>query len=194
MNLKKLYRFCLLCGLLPMTIGAAVFAAWYFTRSWFLVAAGIYTVYSGVVCVIAGLVSLLVYEYKCLKAGNKSDARKGAFPLIVLLLNFPLAVLIVSVSLNLMAQYTLTVQNRTGSDINNISFAGPGVEVAAGPVKSQESRTVKMRFKHDGSLRYHVSLNEGEVDGIVEGYVTRNMGGDKLFLIREDGIEVRTRK
>ncbi len=178
-----------------MTIGVAAFSIWYFTRSGILVVVGIYTIHLGVACVIAGLISLLIYEYKCLKASNKSDAKKGAFPLIVLLLNFPLAVLVVSASLNLMAWYTVTVVNETGSDVNNISFVGPGVEVATGLVKSQESRPVIMRFKHAGGLiRYHVSFNEREVDGIVAGYVTKHMGGDKLFIIREDSIEIKRRE
>jgi hypothetical protein len=194
MDLKKLYRLSLLCALLPMTIGAAVFLMWYFTRSALLMVVGIFTIYLGIVCVITGLASLIIYGRKCLREGRKSYAKKGVLPLTVLLLNFPLAVLIVSASINLMAQYRLTVVNETDFDVSNISFVGPGVDVATGPVKSQESSTVIMRFKHDGVLRYHISFNKVEVDGDVKGYVTRNMGGEKLFIIREEGIEIKSRE
>ncbi len=177
-----------------MTIGVAAFATWYFTRLGFLMLVGIFTIYLGVVCVIAGLIALLVYEYRCLRAGDKPDAKKGVFPLVVMLLNFPLAILIVSVSLNLMARYTVTVVNETGFDVNNISFVGPDIEVDTGPVKSQKSRTVTMRFETAGSLRYHGSFNAQEVDGIVAAYVAKNRGGNTLLIIREDSIEIKRRK
>ena len=93
-----------------------------------------------------------------------------------------------------MAQYRLPVVNETGFDVSNISFVGPGVDVATGPVRSQESSTVIMRSKHDGVLRYHASFKEKEADGDVVGYVTRNMGGGKLFIISAKGIEIKSRE
>ncbi len=89
------YKLSVLCGILPMLAGTLILAGYSVTRWDWLILAGIFCIYGGLLSVFIGTIALICSVFESRKTENPSPRRfwgSAWLPVGLLLANFPLAV------------------------------------------------------------------------------------------------------
>jgi hypothetical protein len=177
-----------LLGLTPLATGVSVYLMWLFVRWDWLVFAGVFTVCGGLLCVAAGLASLVVYWRLARRQGDVTNLRRRVAAVgFLLFVNFP-AVFAVGVgAVHVKTRYTVAVRNESPSAVDRLELSGGGVHLILETVPAGRSREVSFRFTQDGCLRYGLRHDGREHRGVVEGYVTGGLGGHSVLVIDGDG-------
>ncbi len=185
----RLYRAAWLCGLLPLTVGIAIYLVWELTQWNPLLLAGLVTLYAGTVCVAVGLVCVLVDAVTQRRAGISWGpvARRGAKPAGVLLLNLPVGLVILALVLLSLTRFTVVLRNESSEVISRFELAAPGVEEVLEGLAPGTSASVAMHFDSQGELAYTAEVGGRVTEGIIEGYVSSNTGGRSTVTF-SDGV------
>ena len=188
--MNRWLRCAVVCGAAPLAVGVAVFLVWLLTRWNWLMFAGILTIYGGLAVVAVGAASLVVFVWKSLRAGQlhrKLVTQRALAVGGLLLLNFAVAAAMVASVIYIETRYIVTVVNHSSVEVRSFVVSGGGVTIDVGTLApGSEARRVFF-IEHDGVLKGEGMQDGRRVEGIIEGYVTNSMGGNKLVKITPDG-------
>ncbi len=180
------YRTAIACGLFPMLLGTAVFAAWLFTDLDALEFIGLLLIYGGIVLFAAGIVSLLVFV---------SHARKGGIAyripttlaLAVLVLNFPLCAAYMSIAFAMESAHVVTVVNRAGMPIEALTLTDPaGRQFRLGTVWPGQVRHACLDFSGEGAVQFSLNVDGETRAGTLIGYLADPLGSHATLRLSEE--------
>jgi len=177
--MRKLWIVALLCGGCPLAIGIAILIFYYFTLARWLMFAGIINIYAGSAALIIGLCCLTIYVSRVYKE-NISEERwlKIAGGYLLLLINIPMAVLLVSASSHVGSLCVVKVVNNSPFFIDDILLQAPASNHHIAMIPPAADKTKRIRVKGTGSVKYTVSIGTKAESGVLFGYVMRS--GHKL--------------
>lgn len=117
-----------ICGALPLIAGIAIFIAWTTTRLSVFELLGFLTIVGGLFLFVIGMVCLASYHLPRLNTIPSSPTRWGmtlALPLILLLINFPVAVAALISVRHIKSAVKITVVNRSASTVKSVALETP---------------------------------------------------------------------
>ena len=182
-------RGAFLCGLIPLLLGTAIFAAWYFTQKSWLEIAGLWLIPAGLLSILAG--SFLVWRHSKHRARNTPEqGRRWPLPMLLIaalfLSNFVAAAFYTLAAMEIMTRYTVRIHNLSGQMVQGIVLQGPGVELELPPLDPAEHTIHYLHFSGDGPLLLYRPGQNPETHTI-ESYVTHNLQGDRTVRFLKDG-------
>jgi len=156
--------------------------------------AGLINIVAGLVMFLAGVIFLSMRSTRVM-FGDAAVRRKflaiRKLAWVLLIANFPAAMLITRSVIIVMTRYTVTVANESSSLIESFIVSGPGIEVELAPVPTNGTVTKHLRFSGDGSLDFEIRVGQMKTNGLIDGYVTPNLGGANTVRFKADkSIEV----
>lgn len=184
------YLVALLCGLLPLLSGIAVFVTWLHTRSHWLMGAGLQVIGYGMVLFMLGLYCLYQYGKLAAARGQISRHRLGwqkFFAGFVLFVNFPVAAAFAVAALDIESRYYITVINEAPLPMEECVVSGGGVWIDLGRVEPGAIQRRSFHIQTDGELTCCGIYAGRRREALVEGYVTNGEGGEKIIRIAPDG-------
>ena len=188
-------RVSVVCGATPLVVGTGIFLAWFITRWTWLAAAGLITIYAGLVLFTVGTVCLGVYVVRSLRSasGRSRDvALRAVGAATILLANFPAAAGIFWAALLIETQYRVAVTNNSPAAVDSFRVTGGGVDIDFGTIEPHATVTRRFHIQHDGQLVFRMVHMGRPTRGCIDGYVTNNLGGDARVTIGPAGqVEVR---
>lgn len=185
--MNRWHRIAFICGLLPFLAGTTIFAVWLLTRLDWLILAGYFTIIIGLLLFVGGLVSIFVATRKA-KQQATPYKRKNLLILVVLLLNFPVAMGMASYALHLMTIYDVLIINELEKPIDQIVFTDPvGKNYPIYDVPPHSQTHHEFNFDGEGSVNYQIKSTTIEQSGILIGYITSSLGGHVTVKISSDG-------
>ena len=183
------YKLAILCGLTPLVLGVSILVAWLNTCASWLEAAGIINIAVGSILFLCGLLFLVFY------VRSKSTLRKPVgkksliIPLLILFLNFPAALISLLIASSEYAASTITINNYSKYEIKDFTVKQLGEDVYFLPlIKVEERQTEKLHFQVESDVRYSLTLNGNNEEGILFGYVTPSVGSHADVTVSEDGV------
>ncbi|MDX1402349.1 MAG: hypothetical protein R3245_10535 [Kiloniellales bacterium] len=178
-------KMAIACGLTPIVLGTAIFAAWLRNDSDVLEVIGLLTIFGGVVVVAIGIVCLVTFG---IKAREKATVnRTGTTAAVaVLALNFPLCAFYVYIAFAMESAYLVTVVNRSDLSIENLMLTDPrGHRFQASSVGPGRVHRLCPHFSGEGAVNYSFEL-DGEVrTGILIGYLADPIGSQTVLRLSE---------
>lgn len=178
-------RTSIILGAAPLVVGSLLFALWVPLRWDGLAIAGLLTIFGGVVSVAVGLVCLLFHVKTPAPAGRSGRASLTAAAL--LLINFPVAAALVFAANDLETRYWVTVENDSTEPIDSFVLHGGGVRVDVGAIPAGANKRVSFHVRREGELLFEANTGRGKLEGVVDGYATRDLGAEKLIVIGPHG-------
>ena len=170
------YRAAIACGLVPMVLGSAIFAAWLFTDLDALEIIGLLFIYVGIVLFAAGIVSLFVFVKRARKAGT-AYRKPATWALAVLLLNVPLCAAYVSVAFAMESAHSVTVINDADKPVEALTLTDPtGRRFQVGIVAPGQSRHACLDLSGEGAVEYSLTVDGETHAGILIGYLAAPLG------------------
>ncbi len=192
-NVTLWYRTAIVCGLVPMLLGTAIFAAWLFTDFNALGILGILFIYGGLALFAAGIVSLLIFVSRARKDGI-AYRKPAILALAVLVVNFPLCAAYISIAFLMESAHVVTVVNRTGMPIETLALTDPvGRRFRVGTVGPGQVRRACLGFSGEGAVQFSLSVDGETRTGTLIGYLSDPLGSDATLHLSED-LSVQTRE
>ncbi|MEM1041776.1 MAG: hypothetical protein AAGI91_04020 [Bacteroidota bacterium] len=173
------YRVAMLCGILPMTVGVAVYLLYEITRWDSLPLIGMFTIRGGLVSVAIGFVCVIAYAFKRHAVGQLWGPRVGK-AVSVMVLNIPVCLIVIILGINSMTRFTVVLENEGQETITRFEIEGPGVEKTIEDVAPGKSKSARMHFNNEGTLVYRAEVRGELMEGTIEGYVTGADGGKSI--------------
>ena len=194
---KRWLRFAVACGALPLLIGVAALFVFLGSevepgamKGW--VQAGVWILLGGLVLFCAGLVSLGIYLLKGRQGGIPGNelAQNAIMTFILLLANFPAAVVCLGVAGDSFNRVKIYLVNESTEVIEGLNITWPGGEERVGDLKPRASAEISFVVSGDGEVKFTARHGGDPCEGDLIGYVTTNMAetGKVTFL---DACEVR---
>lgn len=184
------FRVAIACALVPLLIGLCVFAGWLVTKSEWLMVAGIFDIYLGVALFFVGAICTAVYFVTARRSPGPSTKRIGlraALCACLLLVNFPIAGSLAFAASHIFSAFNFTIENESEKILTDVEVSGPGVKLSFSCVPPEGFVEGTMHFDNDGEVRLLATFDGEQHNEIVEGYVTRGMGGDVRILVDASG-------
>lgn len=170
------YWLAIVCGLIPMVLGSAVFAAWLETDSDSLEIVGIVAIYLGLPLFAVGVVALVVFT----AAARKSEIayrRSTAIALIILVANFPLCVVYVSLAFAMESAHLVTIDNGADVGVGELILSDPaGRQFPVGTVPPGEIRHACLDLAGEGVVRFAFTIDGETREGVLIGYLAAPLG------------------
>jgi len=176
----------LVLGAAPLTIGISVFLLWLITGGRWLELVGIFVLYTGFASVVSGLVLLTFWVLRRIHSDDWAREQlmgRTIFVAIVLVINFPVAGLILWTTYNLSTRYTVVVRNNGSASMESGAITGGGVSLDLGSIDPGASVTKRFRIGQDGILMFSGEQGGRKLQIVVDGYVTNGGGGQKQIEI-----------
>lgn len=152
------------------------------------------TIYVGIVSVIIGL--LLVFWFLISHRRSLERIEHEAAKVVgLLLVNIPVAVLIMLAVSHILWVYTLTVENNSSVPLEAFQLSGPmNDEFPPVDIDPGQSRQFHLRFENEGKLTFATTLRGNSISGLVEGYAFAGDNGRRTLTFDENGDFVMTDK
>lgn len=182
----RAYKISIVCGVTPLLVGTSVFVLWLITQWTILEEIGIFTIIGGIVLFSIGAIALVLHTLGRNKTSEvrSSLCRENTRAAGILLLNFPVALLIVFLVSHIQSYYTIIVKNDSSYQIDNFVINSTGNIILVGIIPSRQS--VKKKFKvGEGRITFKASINGKVFEDTIEGYVSGS-GDKKVVTIRQD--------
>ena len=186
--MHRLYRLSLMCGVAPLVVGTCVFLLWWLVRWDALMTVGMLTMLGGTIAFVVGVVCLAVYLRRA--------ARMHAYPvkrLVVqgllagglLLANFPAAAGMAVFAFHEKTKYAILLVNDSPEPLERfaVSISHSHQTVECGPVPPHTSARRSFSVWSEGELRYRALQHGQQIEGVIDGYVTPHVGGDKTIVV-----------
>ncbi len=104
----------------------------------------------------------------------------------LLIANFPVAATYTILAMDIESRYYVAVENRREQPIESFLVTGGGVQVDFGLIPPNARVCRSFHIVHDGQLSFQTYIDGVETTGIVDGYVTGSLGGNKQIRIDSD--------
>lgn len=180
------YRAAVACGLFPMLLGTAIFAAWLLTDLDALEIIGVLFIYGGIVLFAAGVVSLLVFVSRARKGGI-AYRTPTTLALAVLILNFPLCAAYVSIAFAMESAHVVTAVNRAGMPIEALTLTDPaGRRFRVGIVGPRQVRRACLDFSGEGAVQFSLNVDGKTRAGTLIGYLADPLGSYATLRLSEE--------
>jgi len=177
------YRAALLCGLLPMLLGTAIFAAWLVTDHGSLEIAGLLLIYGGILLLGAGLVSLRLYLSHA-RRGGIAGRRPAVWALALLLANLPLCAAYVFIAFAMESAHHVTLVNRASKSIEALVLTDPtGRRFPVGTIGPGQVRQVCPDFSGEGAVEFSLTIDGESRTGTLIGYLADPLGSRSTLLL-----------
>ncbi|MBL4883484.1 MAG: hypothetical protein JKY95_02975 [Planctomycetaceae bacterium] len=173
------------CGAVPLICGISIFLLWLLTRWEWLMGAGLITLGVGIVLFLIGILSLFVYWTSGDR--DKRNNTMARFCAGLLLINFPVAGLIVVAFVSVINCYTVVVHNDSPEVIRNINISGGGCEALIDSIPPNGSARRSFWIQYDGEIVFQASSKSHVYREVVDDYVTNGMGGRTEVTVEPDG-------
>jgi len=176
--MSRLLRCVIACGAIPLAVGTLIYALWLATRWDGLTVAGFFWIPIGFAVILVGLIALLWHFTEQMARRELTWARFGNVVLTaaLLLINFPTAAFFVFSARDISSKYTLKVVNNSDRVIESFVASAPGVNIEFGSMSPGHSMQRSMHFSTEGELTFTARDHDGELTGVIEGYVTNGLG------------------
>ena len=188
--MRRAYRIALVCGALPLVVGFSIFLLWVVTRRDSLMLTGVYTVFGGLACFVAGAIALVRFWWLGSRVPDMPRPRllRATLACAALLLsNFPAAGAILYAAVAIETCYTVELRNDSGAPLENVRVTGAGSDVSFGTVQPGESSRRGLWATREGNFVLEIRGKEAVP---VSGYVCSGMGGRATATVRPDGTVV----
>ena len=189
--MKKLLRLTVLCGVVPLVVGIAIFVAWALTGAQWLILAGLLTLKAGACSIIVGTVLLIIYVASSWQRPGISRRRLVGQGLAVLGLYGVSVVVAAGAAIGgvmLISRYTVVVANQSHTPLQSVRIEGGGVGVDLGDVPPGGTVRESFWIEHDGELVLTGRHGPNDVTAIVDGYVTNGIGAHREVVLDADGV------
>ncbi len=104
---------------------------------------------------------------------------------LAILINLPIGIIYLTIAMNLLNHYRVTLTNDTDTPIENCSFLGCDQHFI-GTLEPNETENVWISITSDCSLDFYYKNAEGYFKQFeIEGYLTPGMGGRRSILVSE---------
>ena len=175
------YKRSLACGVTPLVLGISIFIGWYFTHASWLEVAGIINIFFGLILFLLGIIFVGIYLFKT------RQYKRSLVPLLILLLNFPVATTIISKVEYIKSTCTLKIVNQSPYAITKFylterDYRHPVMDTPARSISRQE-----FHFKYEGTVYYTMQINGKTHQGNMFGYVTSGMSSVATLRLSESG-------
>jgi len=180
-NINKYYQMAIYLGRAPLSIGLLIFFMWFITRNSTLLLAGATTILLGLFSVSIGLVSLGIYVYKSKEYGIAKIKILKA--LTILLINFPIAFLLISISSYLSSTFTIQINNQSHKIITDIHFIEHDKIYKIPDVKAHSKIQHDFHFQSEGKITYSLTIGKEQYTGMLFGYITSGIHGEAQITI-----------
>jgi len=193
--MNRAYWVALLCGVIPLVVGASIFMLWLITRWDGLMTAGIYTLYGGVAVFSVGILALARYYWLAVRTPSipRRQLWRSTLACVGLLaLNFPVAGGIIAAVITIETRYTVVVYNASPRPLESVRIFGGGSDESLGSIPLGGTARQSFWIQHDGELKFHALSGTTTHTKTINGYVTNGMGGHTTVTVHsDDTISVR---
>jgi hypothetical protein len=117
---RLVYVVSLLVGVLPMIGGISIYGGWALCRAPLLWIVGAFHIVFSTIVILVGLTLLVVVSLR------QRWGRRALLPVIIMLLNFPLALLLVLLSTRMIPRVAVTIHNGSQETIEVVQLVIPG--------------------------------------------------------------------
>jgi len=174
-------RFLKICWLFPLSFGLCVFIVWLVTRMDFLMFVGVLALCIGLFFTFMGIILGLYQVVK--KHRNKKELIGLVQLLVLILMNIPIALGIVLLSIRIQTAYTVEIYNATDEKLENVCIVGGGIEENIQTINQKEKVRRTFWIRQDGTLICKYRKGDTDQTMVISGYVTNEMGGkDKVTI------------
>jgi len=156
-----------LCALLPLFFGTLVFLGWYVTQQSIFWLFGIYTIIIGSILVLLGFVTLIIQAFRYQKSFWKQR-----LAIIMLLLNFPVAILYMFLVVVVETRIELEIINQSQRTLDSIVIQDPVAKITLAPIAPGQSVKTYFCPEGEGLLEIFVSSDTQKTEAIISGYIT----------------------
>lgn len=95
-----------------------------------------------------------------------------------------------ALAIHIETQYTVIVLNDSDQAIESFVLSGPAVQVELGPIAARRKVRRRFRFSQDGELIFYARQDGVPFNGVVDRYVTNDMGGRTIVRVKGKGVYV----
>jgi len=179
------YRMAIACGLFPMLLGSAIFAAWLFSDLDALEIIGLIFIYGGIVLFAVGIVSLVMFVSRARKGGI-AHRIPGTLALAVLLLNFPICAAYIFIAFAMESAHVVIVVNCADMPIENLTLTDPtGRQFQTGTIGPGQFRHTCLDFSGEGAVQFSLNVNGEARAGTLIGYLADPLGSHATLRLSE---------
>lgn len=178
MKLKALYFISLVVAILPMVTGSVIFWLWFFYPELHdLEIAGLIT--AGISTPICMIAVILMVVFETINRKERKARIRGAYTILLLLGNIPLAIFYVWFASYLKDVDRITIVNNSAGSIEAAVVFGCGDKNSLGTLEAGESEQVWFQLQHEGSIIMAYMKNGVRDSLLIEPYSGRGMGGNR---------------
>lgn len=176
------------CGLLPLIVGCAVFAAWVITRAEVLFAIGLCVVISGTSLALfgMGLLGMNLWRARRDDAARETIWRQSRAPGLLLLANFPIAAMLTVAAVAIETCYTIEFANATAAPVTAIRVTGRHHDLAIADLAPGATARRWMWIRNDDALYIEFAAPD-QHQQLLDDYVTPSLGGSVRVTWQDDG-------
>lgn len=187
--MQNFYRLAWLSWAVPLGAGLATFATWRLTRWDGLEFVGVCIIIAGTIGVVVGMASLGAYVWLARRAQHWSGPVrvKAVVVGVLLLLNFPIAGLVVHAASAMAASYYVTVDNATAQPLDDAAVFVGTFAVDLGRIPPAGKARHCCESLPEGALQFRAHQGTKVYEAMVDGYVTPGIGGDASITVHSDG-------
>lgn len=184
--MRRWYATAIVCGLIPMALGSAIFAAWLVTDLDALEIIGVVFIYGGIFLFAAGIAALLIFVSRA-RRGGVAYRKSAALALVVLVANFPLCAAYVAIAFAMKSAHVVAVENRAGMAMEDLGLRDPtGRHFGVGSVGPGQTRQVCLDLSGEGAVGFSFSADGRPYAGILIGYLAGPLGSRATLRLAED--------
>jgi len=188
--MNRAYRNAVICGAVPLIVGVSVFLLWLVTRWDQLMMAGVATLYAGSFMLLIGILELARYGWLGLKTPEfpRRKLRRATLGVAALLLaNPPVAAGVAFAAMSIHTRYTVVVHNATTQPLVNARVFGGNCDESLGNIAPGGKTRHSFWIECEGALNFSATSGTTVYTGIIDDYVTPNMGGYTAVTVNADG-------
>lgn len=186
-DMKLLYRMSILTGLFPVLAGILLFIVWAFTRATWIESSSAFFLYSGFFLILFGFVVLLIYNFRARQYSNRIYRKSSLFPLIILLMNFPLNAILYNSALYIKSTSIIVIENNSDFVVKKMYLTNGDKDYFIEPVEPHEKRVKALIFEQSGVVRYSFEIDNREVQGTMFHDLEIGTGGKSSMKISRIG-------
>jgi len=176
-------------GAVPLALGTCIYVAWRVARWPWLPVAGLWMLLFGFASVIAGEIAL-VFHVRTSRRTGRGERHVRLRTLLVaalLLANFPAAIFYTLSAVEILTRYTVIVRNEGDVAVESFVVTGPGTRIEMGPIAPGDQAETHLHFRGGGTLRFATRQGGHDTVGVIDGYVTSNVAGEKTVRVGRGG-------
>jgi len=135
--MNRAYRVALICGAVPLVFGVSIFLLWLITHWVWLMMAGIFTLYSGLVIFAVGIIALARFHSLALRTPDTLRRRLRLSTLACagfLLSNLLVAGAIISTVVSAETGYTVVIHSTSQQPLDRVRVFGGGCNASFGSI------------------------------------------------------------